>query len=61
MKKFYCCIMFFLTSLCYADGWLESVEPDAYSGWACEFGNSGYVGIHVWRDDGLFFGGVMLL
>jgi hypothetical protein len=47
----------FLTSLCYADGWLESVEPDAYSGWACEFGNSGYVGIHVWRDDGLFLGG----
>lgn len=55
---------YYLIFLCYlfstsalAAGWIDSASHNHYVGWACQKGNDAPVGIHIWRDDGIFLGG----
>lgn len=45
------------TSATQAAGWVDVATYGRYAGWACQLGNENPVGIHIWRDDGVFLGG----
>lgn len=40
-----------------AAGWIDHATYHQYEGWACQKGNEQPVGIHIWREDGVFLGG----
>ncbi|MET4577049.1 hypothetical protein [Ottowia thiooxydans] len=61
MKKIFKYIIFAVISIFHLHavgaGWVDSASFNRYVGWACQVGNENPIGIHIWRDDGIFLGG----
>lgn len=57
LKVILAILIFIYTTQSSAEGWVDTVSLNRYTGWACVKGKEEPVGIHIWRDDGIFLGG----